>query len=267
MNSDERLDILKELLLTNENEPDKDIMRKIQMLEERQNDLTERVNPIMEERLSGFVAEIPKTLGPVITEALKTEIRKSQDAVAEALFPIIGKMIKKYVQAEIKKLNEDINEKLNKTFSFKNWFRGGGMSDTNAAALMSEQYQARIEQILVIEKGSGILKASYAKTEAMDEDMVAGMLTAIKSFVEDAFTGEKDMQLERIDYELFTIHLQNFSNYYIAVVLSGIYDDAYKDKLDDVLLDFAQFVINKEDLEDPENFTKKLKEYFTDERI
>lgn len=267
MNSDERLDILKELLLTDDIEPDKDILRKIQMLEARQDDLSQRVNPIMEERLVDFVEEIPKTLGPVITQALKTEIKKSQDAVAEALFPIIGKMIKKYVQSEIKKLNEDINQKLNRTFSFKKWFKGEKMSDTNAAALMYEQYKARIEQILVIEKGSGVLKANYAKTEAMDEDMVAGMLTAIKSFVEDAFTGEKGMQLERIDYELFTIHLQNFSNYYIAVVLSGIYDDAYKDKLEDVLLDFAQFVINKEDLENRVSFTKKLKEYFTDERI
>lgn len=267
MNSDERLEILKELLLTDENEPEKDIMRKIQMLEAKQEDLSQRVNPIMDKRFDGFVQEIPKTLGPVITEALKTEIKKSQDAVAEALFPIIGKMIKKYVQSEIKKLNDEINEKLNKTFSFKRWFQGKGASNTNAAALMHEQYKAKIDQILVIEKGSGILKASYAKSEAMDEDMVAGMLTAIKSFVEDAFTGEKDMMLERIDYELFTIHLQNFSNYYIAVVLSGIYDDETKDKLEDVLLDFAQFVINKDDLDNQVHFTKKLKEYFTDERI
>jgi hypothetical protein len=267
MNSDERLEILKELLLTDDLEPDKDILRKISMLEMRQDDLSERVNPILEKRLTGFVQEIPKTLGPVITEALKTEIKKSQDAVAEALFPIIGKMIKKYVQSEIKKLNDDINQKLSKTFSFKKWFGGKDAPNTNAAALMHEQYKARIEQILVIEKGSGILKANYAITEAMDEDMVAGMLTAIKSFVEDAFTGEKDMQLERIDYELFTIHLQNFSNYYIAVILSGIYDDAYKDKLEDVLLDFAQFVINKEDLDDQVSFTKKIKAYFTDERI
>lgn len=267
MNSDERLEILKELLLTDEHEPEKDVMRKIQMLEAKQEDLSKRVDPIMDERFNGFVQEIPKTLGPVITEALKTEIKKSQDAVAEALFPIIGKMIKKYVQSEIKKLNDEINAKLNNTFSFKRWFQGKGASNTSAAALMHDQYKAKIDQILVIEKGSGILKASYAKSEAMDEDMVAGMLTAIKSFVEDAFTGEKDMMLERIDYELFTIHLQNFSNYYIAVVLSGIYDDETKDKLEDVLLDFAQFVINKDDLDNQVHFTKKLKEYFTDERI
>jgi len=264
MNSDERLEILKELLLTDDREPDKDIIRKIQALETRQEHLSDRVDPILEARLNEFVQEIPKTLGPTITEALKTEIKKSQDAVAEALYPVMGKMIKKFVAAEIKKLNEDINKKLNRTFSFKRWFGKG--EEQNAAALMYEQYRARIEQIMVIEKGSGLLKANYAKTEAMDEDMVAGMLTAIKSFVEDAFKGG-EMELERIDYELFTIHLQNFSNYYIAVVLSGIYDDEYKDKLEDVLLDFAQFVINKDDLGDQVSFTRKLKAYFTDERI
>lgn len=267
MNSDQRLEILKELLLTDDLEPDKDVLLKIRQLEAKQEHLSERVNPILEERLSGFVHEIPQTLGPVITQALKTEIKKSQDAVAEALFPIIGKMIKKYVQSEIKKLNDEINHKLNKTFSFRRWFYGEKPSETNAAALMYEQYKARIEQIMVIEKGSGLLIANYAKTKTMDEDMVAGMLTAIKSFVEDAFARKGEMQLERIDYELFTVHLQNFSNYYIAVILSGIYDDSFKDKLEDVLYDFAQFVINKDDLNNKDSFTKKLKEYFTDERI
>ncbi|RMB63432.1 cell envelope biogenesis protein OmpA [Dokdonia sinensis] len=267
MTTDERLEILKELLLTDEQKPEKDVYKKIKALEDKQEHLSERVNPLMDARLNAFVQEIPKTLGPTITETLKTEIKKSQDAVAEALYPVMGKMIKKYVQAEIKKLNDDINQKLNKTFSFKNWFNSKNDHQKNAAALMAELYRARIEQIMVIEKGSGLLKANYSKTQRMDEDMVAGMLTAIKSFVEDAFTGEKEMMLERIDYELFTIHLQNFSKYYIAVVLTGIYDDEYKSKLEDVLLDFAQFVINEDDLIRPNQFNRKLKEYFTDERI
>ncbi len=265
MDSKERLEILKEIILTDEREFDKDLLMKIQKLESEQNHLSERVDPILNERLANFVDEMPKTLGPVITETLKTEIKKSQDAVAEALYPVMGKMIKKYVQSEIKKLNDDINTRLTKTFSFKNWFKGD-RNDMNAASLMREEYKARIEQIMVIEKGSGLLKANYSKTKTIDEDMVAGMLTAIKSFVEDAYE-KGGLELERIDYELFTIHLQNFSKYYIAVVITGIYDDEYKDKLEDVLLDFAQFVINKDDIDNEENFTKKLKSYFTDERI
>ena len=44
---------------------------KIQALESRQEHLSDRVDPILEARLNEFVQEIPKTLGPTITEALK----------------------------------------------------------------------------------------------------------------------------------------------------------------------------------------------------
>lgn len=266
MNSEEKLKVLKEILLNEEREFDKTILQKIQQLQNSQIQLNERVDPILEERLEKFIKEIPQTLGPSITEALKSEIKKSQDAVAEALFPIMGRMIKKYVQAEIKKLNDDINVKLKKSFSFRSPFKKGGKQATNAAALLKEEFKGVVEQVMVIEKGSGILKANYVRTENIDQDMMAGMLTAIKSFAEDAFA-KTSQELERIDYEHYTIHLQNFSNYYIAVVISGIYDDEFKGKLEDVLLDFAQFVINKEDLNNEDNFTKKLKSYFTDERI
>lgn len=265
MNSEDKLKVLKEILLTEEREFDKDLLLKIERLAKEQNQLSERVSPLMEERLQEFIEDIPKTLGPAITQTLKTEIKKSQDAVAEALYPIMGKMIKKYVQAEIKKLNDNINSKLKNSFSFSAAFNRG-KKKTNAARLLKEEYKGFVENVMVIEKGSGILTANYAKTQNIDEDMMAGMLTAIKSFAEDAFA-KANLELERIDYELYTIHLQNFSNYYIAVVISGIYDDEFKDKLEDVLLDFAQFVLNKEDLKNKENFTLKLKEYFTDERI
>lgn len=266
MTTDERLEILKELLLRDEKKPENDIYRKLKDLEERQQHLSDRVGPILDERLLSFVKEMPETLGPTITQTLKSEIKNSQDAVVEALYPIMGKMIKKYIQAEIKKLNDSISEKIDNAFSFRSMFKSKGKERPTAAALLKEEYKAYIEQILVVEKGSGILKASFSKTETMDKDMMAGMLTAIKSFAEDAFE-RGEMELERIDYQLYTIHLQNFSEYYIAVILSGIYDDEYKNKLDDVLLDFAQFVINKDDLSDNQKFTKKLKEYFTDERI
>jgi hypothetical protein len=78
--------------------------------------------------------------------------------------------------------------------------------------------QTSVEQIFVIEKGSGLIISSVSKQESIDEDMIAGMLTAIKSFVEDAF--KRDLQsLELIQYELFEIHIQNFTSYYFAVVI------------------------------------------------
>ena len=266
MNSDDKLEVLKTILLKDDREFAVEITRKIEFLEKHQKNLSERVDPILDDRLSNFVNEIPETLGPTITETLRTEIKKSQDAVAEALYPIMGKMIKKYVQNEIKLLNDSINEKMNTAFSFKRWFWGKKRKQKEVTSLLKNEYQAKIEQVIVIEKGSGLVKANYALNPALDEDMVAGMLTAIKSFVEDAYK-KQDLELERIDYELFTIHLQNFSNYYIAVAMTGIYDNAARSRLEDILLDFAQNMVNNEDLSNEQKFTSKLKSYFTDEHI
>ena len=122
MNQDERLSVLKDILLTDEREYAQKVEEKLKIVEDiinKQKHLSERVNPIIEERLNDFVTEIPKTLGPVITETLKAEIKNSQDAVVEALFPIIGKMIKKYIQQEMKLLSEQINTKMNSAFSIE----------------------------------------------------------------------------------------------------------------------------------------------------
>jgi len=204
MNQEERLSILKDILLTDEREYAAKVEEKLKIVEEiinKQKKLSERVNPIIDEKIDNFVVEIPKTLGPAITEALKTEIKN----------PII-------------------------------------------------------EQIMVIEKGSGLVISEYTKTQNIDQDMVGGMLTAIKSFAEDAFE-KGNQELQYIEYNSFHIHLQNFSSYYIAVVISGPFNVIFKDKLEDKLLDFAQNYVNKEDLNDQPAFTRKLKSYFGNENF
>ena len=272
MNQEDKLKILKDILLTDEREYASSIHEKIKILEETintRNNLSEKIEPIIDDKLSEFVEDIPHTLGPTITKALKTEIKNSQDAVVEALYPILGRMIKKYIQNEMRLLSERINNQVNNTFSFKSLkrkFKARTSGISEADLILQEQMQPKIEQLMVIEKGSGLIISKYSKTENIDQDMVAGMLTAIKSFVEDAFKkGNQDLQY--IEYDLFHIHIQNFSSYYIAVVISGTFNVIFKSKLEDKLLDFAQNIINKEDLTDTESFTKKLKAYFANEDL
>lgn len=51
-------------------------------------------------------------------------------------------------------------------------------------------------------KESGLLIGSYSRGNIADKDMISGMLTAIKSFVEDAFSKE-GQDLEDIKFENF----------------------------------------------------------------
>ena len=272
MYKDDKLQILKDILLTDERNYAQKIEEKLNVLEDtlnKRNQLSEKVDPIIDEKLSQFILEIPKTLGPTITEALKTEIKNSQDAVVEALFPIIGKMIKKYIQSEIQQLSERINAQMSKTFSFsfikkKIKEKFSGMS--HADLILAEEFKPIMEQLLVVENHSGLLMANYSLTKNIEEDMVSGMLTAIKSFAEDAFNSE-EQQLNSIQYDTFHIHLQNFSNYYIAVVVSGSYSSEFKHKLEDKLLDFAITKINKTDLKESVSLQQKIKDYFANENL
>ncbi|WJJ95184.1 cell envelope biogenesis protein OmpA [Algibacter luteus] len=272
MNQDEKLNIIKDILLTDEREFVSAIEKKIKILENTVNkkeNLSVKVDPIIETKLNEFVKEIPETLGPTITEALKTEIKNSQDAVVEALYPILGKMIKRYVQHEMKLLSEKINNQVNKTFSFKRFFRrakskASGINESEL--ILQEQTNAKIEQIIVIEKGSGLLLAEYSKNKMADEDMVAGMLTAIKSFVEDAFKKESQ-NLQYIEYDLYHIHIQNFSSFYIAVVVSGAYNVIFKDQLEDKLFEFADKEKIVKHLKNKSLLSKKIEDFFKNDSI
>ncbi|WP_298506939.1 cell envelope biogenesis protein OmpA [uncultured Maribacter sp.] len=243
MNQPDKLEILKDILFTDDRAYAEKIAKRIEILEQNIEDserLSAQVNPIVNKELKEFVENIPHTLGPTITETLKEEIKNHKDEVVDALYPVLGKMIKKYVAQEMKMLSESINNQLSKRFSakgmsrrFRSWF--GNVSEEEL--LLSEISSAKIEQVLLIEKDSGILKGSFSKRKTIDEDMISGMLTAIKSFVEDAFN-QKNQNLELIEYELYQIHLQSFVTHYIAVVISGNYDLKSKNKVQDIIFNF-----------------------------
>ena len=242
----DKIELLKDILFTDDREFAEKIARRIETIEHTVNEqekLSEKVKPIILKQLDEFITEIPTTLGPTITATLKEEIQKNRDGIVDALYPILGKMIKKYISQEIKLLSEKINKQLSAkrwTTKFKSWFTGVKEEEI----ILSETSSACIEQVLLIERGSGILAASYSKTETIDKDMISGMLTAIKGFVEDAF-GQKNQNLELIEYELYNIHLQSFVSYYVAVVISGDYNTKAKDKVQDLIFDFYNDFMGK----------------------
>lgn len=264
MKEDNKLHILKELLLNEDRDSIAALQAKITELQtvlDKQEQLSIKVNPIIDEKLKQYTNEIPENLGPTITESLKNEIANSKDQVVDALFPIIGKMIKKYIQQEFKILSENINTQLQKNFSLEGWIRKlkskfSGIEENNL--VLQGISQTKIQEIFIIEKDSGILIANFSKSKTIDKDVLSGMLTAIKSFVEDAFKTGND-HLESIEYGLYNIHIQNFNSFYFAVVTHGVFDSAYKGKLESELFDFAEKHLTKNN---PKNLSSKLSEYF-----
>ena len=265
---------LRKLLLEQDWEDRKELAQKLEQLDSELNTrekLEERVNPILQDQEARIQREFPVLFGPQITESIKKQIKESQDEVVEVLYPIIGRMIKKYITSEIQKLSDQIDAQMEMAFSWegwkiriKAWISGTPQKDL----MLSKLIEPKIEEIHVIEKNSGMLMGSYTKKEGLDRDMVAGMLTAIKSFVEDAFETEAQ-ELESIDYQNYKIIIKSFNSFFIAVVCTGKLNAAFKDKIDDELLSFSEKVLNKAKHPDkeevqPDVSDQGLGEYFQD---
>ena len=245
LEQEDKLQLLRDILLTDDRQIADAITQRVntisKTIEEREL-LSDKVDPIIEEKLKKFIKEIPTTLGPTITQTLKEQIANSQDQVVEALYPIIGKMIKRYIASEFAKLSEDINKKVNNTFSIvslKRKVRATFTATKEGDLILSEWDKPTVNEVFAIQKGSGILLGNFSLNETIDKDMISGMLTAIKSFVEDAFQGG-NQSLESIQYELYSIHIHNFHSYYIAVVISGNYSKSFESTLENKLYNVSK---------------------------
>lgn len=266
MKEDDKIELLKQLLL----DTDLDKLNQIDIqLKEVVNDLYVRgrlekiVNPIIDKKFETFQREIPETMGPAITAALRKQIKDSQQEIIDLLYPLIGKMIAKYIRIEIKRLSEKIDQQFKNTFSWEVWGRRikALFSGTNQGDLAIREIAApEIQDVFMVTKGSGILLGKYSHDEKMDSEMIAGMLTAIKSFAEDAFK-KGENQLEMIEYESFKIKIFNLGSFYIAVTINGIMNAEFDSILQEKINEFvdSKLRIEKIDIQGGTDFSNDLK--------
>ncbi len=243
-----KLQLLKDLLLDDDRASVESIRKDVKSLNTElhtKEQLQPNVDPIIEERLERYTTEVPEKLGPAITAALKKQINESRDEVVDLLYPIIGKLIGKFIRIEIEKLSERIDKNLAEAFSYEGWIRRikGWFTGTSESELLMQELNAPVfVEVMVIEKDSGLLMANYSEGEVIDRDMVAGMLTAIKAFAEDAFSNGEE-ELEVIQYESYNLHMYNFKAYYVVVVSSGVTNAQFMGHLHDRIMSFAKAYI------------------------
>ena len=236
---DNRFELLKELLLADDREKFESLSEEIV----RREQLSKRVSPLVDEKIEDLRQKFPEYFGDTITETIKVQIRDSQDEVIEALYPIMGKLVKKAIVSEITKLTEKVNATVKEKFSFqeiiKRYFKG---KKSDADVILQEVFEPVIEEVFIIEKDSGLLAGSYSRGNIADKDMVSGMLTAIKSFAEDAFSKE-DQNLEDIKFDSFQLTIKNYKTIYIAIATSGVLNLDFKEALADNVNNLAEIIL------------------------
>ncbi len=229
---------LREILL----KEDRNTLSEIQEVLNNKSLLSGRVNPIIEEHLEFLRHNFPKEYAKIVDRLIEQKIKDSQQQILDVVYPVMGKMINKYISLQFQQMKENIQNQINFAFSrqglikrLKNRILGLNDADVILAALD----KPILEEIFIIERDSGLMLGSAALYPSVNRDVVAGMLTAIKSFVEDAFEREQE-DLEMIQYGTYRILLQNFPFYYFALALSGSVSSAEAEGIRGQIIEFLE---------------------------
>lgn len=256
----EKFEVLKDILFEDARKRNEELASKVNAIDEIISDrekLEPRIAPILEDQVEFLEKNFPQLFGNAITASIRKQIKESQEEVVDALYPIMGKMVKKYIYRELALLSERIDRQLEKAFSWEGWVTRikawfGGVSEKEI--IMKGLARPHLEEVFIIQQHTGLLIGSYSKNNTLDKDMIAGMLTAIKSFVKDAFRGG-GQELETIEYENYKVVISNLRSFYVVLVFTGFMNAGFRSELDDMLVDFQKEVLEKY-LADKEIFSK-----------
>lgn len=177
--------------------------------------------PALAEQVRISPGEIASAIAPTIGQAIKEQIVIEQDKVVDALYPIIGNTIGKYLAETIHAINQQIENTLS-VEGIKRKIRAKVQGISEAELLLQEVMPFKVQAIFLIHKASGLLISEVQHDQSMEAEMVAGMLTAIRSFVNDciARTGTSS-ELDAINYGTAKIMLEVAGYCYLAVVVEG----------------------------------------------
>ena len=184
---------------------------------------------------------ISEALGSEMGKAIKTQIEVEKDAMVDALYPVIGDTISKYMVEVV----QEINNKVENTLSpegFKRKIRARIKGVSEAELILQESIGCHVQAIFLIDKDSGLVIQEVQKLgeQQLDSDMVAGMLTAIRSFANDCIVSGSE--LDTIDYGNWQIHLEVAGYCYLAVVLKG---DPTRNFIDRIRHTFGAIILNQ----------------------
>lgn len=228
------------------------------------------LEPYFATKIEYLRQNFPTLFGPFISTAIKIQIRDSQDEIIDALYPIIGKLIRKFISTEIEVLGQKLDTQIQDIFSIEAWWKRikafVSGDEYKEPSVVRNAAQTSVEEVFIIANDSGLLLGQYSFHNLIDADLIAGMLTGIKSFIEHAFM-QGPQEIQSLEYDNYKILVNSFPHYYMAFVVQGILTPEFRNKMYDASLDFSEKTkIRVEDnitREYTDSISEKMKIYFT----
>jgi outer membrane protein OmpA-like peptidoglycan-associated protein len=226
---------LKRLLLASELDLLERIRKRCDELDARVGDdpaLKESVRRVIVEvlRESGLHDHdrLARALAPLIVSSMREEIRNSRDMMVDALYPITGRLVAAAVRNAFTELMEKLNRKLDEGISVERWkakLQAKATGRSEAEILLSRNPPFGIDEIFIIHRPTGLLiermDTQADAADAIDSDLMSGMLTAIMAFVQDAFKDAEGGELRTLAFGESQLFLQTSPSVILAAKTNG----------------------------------------------
>lgn len=216
-------------------------LNKLESLEHSVESLSKVLPDTIKHSSQAHPQPMAQAFAPIVGQAITTQIRDEKEKIVDALYPVIGSTITKYMAQALRDLKESVNRRIESKVSVGSFIRrmkAQLFSVSEADLVIEQSLRSEFQNLFLIHKNSGLLIAeTHQETaEAKDGDMIAGMMTAISSFIEDWISGQgQNFNLDSIDYGQYTIFFEQSSRYLLAGVVKGAAPDSLRKPLQDLL--------------------------------
>jgi outer membrane protein OmpA-like peptidoglycan-associated protein len=166
---------------------------------------------------------IVEAIAPEMGKAITAQIKLERDSMVDALYPVIGSTISRYMAEAIKTINEKVSNAIS-VEGFGRKIRSQVQGVSEAELILKESVPFTVQAAFLIHKASGLIISEVQNSESyqLESEMVAGMLTAIRSFVNDCIVQSGEVsELNQIEYGDSKIMLEVAGYCYMAVVIKG----------------------------------------------
>jgi outer membrane protein OmpA-like peptidoglycan-associated protein len=172
-------------------------------------------------------APLTHSLQVPVEVCIRQSVKKDVRPFADALFPLIGPMIRKSIGSTFKELLQRINTSLEQSvlsskgmvWRMQAWRTGQPFSEI----VLTNTLAYRVEQVFFIHRETGLL-ISHTHLEEIDvgdSDAVSAMFTAIQDFIRDSFSESKEEELDSVEIGNYNVWIERGPYAVLACVIRG----------------------------------------------
>jgi len=183
--------------------------------------------------IANHPGDLSEELYETVESGLTRSVQTNPEKITSIIAPIIGPAIRKSVAETMKSFIESTNQVMEASLSptslkwrLQSYISGKSYSDI----VLANTVEYRVDYLFLINKKSGILIEHMTSDSNLrldkDEDLVTGMLTAIRDFSKDVFdsntANSKTNSLNKLELGNQTIIIEDGAHAYIAAVIVGM---------------------------------------------